>query len=78
MNNGNLAIYTVYDHPMDYPNSYVVKKWICNVNPSVQDAGFLMVGQDIEKIRDVLIGEMGLTPLSRSIDDDPVILENYI
>lgn len=73
-----LFIYTVYDHPLDYPNSYVVKKWMCNVNPPVQDANFLIEGKDLELIRDMLVIEMGLTLLPNDPIDDEVILENYI
>ena len=73
-----LSIYTVYDHPLDYPNSYVVKKWICNVNPPVQDSNFLIIGEDLDRIREMLVMEMGLTVLPREINDDLVILENYI
>lgn len=72
-----LFVYTIYDHPLDYPNSYVVKKWICN-DPPVQDSKFLIEGKDLERIREMLVIEMGLFFLGRQPDDDPKILESYI
>jgi hypothetical protein len=66
-------IYTVYDHPSDFPNTFVVKRWF----GVIQDERFLMVGPELELIREQLLS-MGLTPLHRDASDDPVIVENWI
>lgn len=73
----HLYIYTVYDHPTDIPNFFVVKRWlITNIGP-VQDPDFILQDIDLEVLRDFLV-RRGLTLLPRERADDPVIIENYI
>lgn len=73
-----LFIYTVYDHPLDYPDSYVVRKWNVVDGNTIPDLKVLIVSKDINIIRGMLVGEMGLTLMPRMPEDDPKILETYV
>lgn len=73
-----LCMYTVYDHPLDYPNDYVVRKCTLIEGEIVHDLKVLIVSKDLKIITEMLVGEMGLISLGRQPDDDPKILESYI
>ena len=67
-----LPIYVVYDHPSDYPDSYVVRKF--NID---KPEGIIINDVSLEKVRNKLEG-MSLYNLGRSEGDDPKILECWI
>ncbi len=77
-----LAIYTIYDHPTDYPDYYVCRKHLIEgkpeggytVNP---ESELYLKSKSIENIRFTLENEK-LFCLGREPDDDPVILESWI
>jgi len=68
-----LSIWTVYDHPRDYPHCYVARQF-----RGEQPTNSVIISADLEKLRAVLLAEMGLTRLERSANDDPVILETWL
>ena len=67
-------IYVVYDHPRDYPRSFVCRVWygerICGGTPH-------MIAATIEEIRDAL-QSLGLVNMGRFAEDDPAIREVWI
>jgi hypothetical protein len=67
-----LPIWVIYDHPKDYPNSYVARCFIYE-----QPTNSIIVADDLERLRDTMI-EMGLVKLMRMPGDDPVILETWL
>ena len=71
-----LPLWTVYDHPTDYPDAYVARQWIVGV-AGVQHTERMMAHHDIEPIRTAL-ANMGLTRLERNPEDDPVIMETWV
>lgn len=71
MQNG-LLIWTVYDHPRDWPDWYVARLF---VNDRMR--GNMLLNRDLQQLRDEL-AMRGLTPLNRSPTDDPVILETWL
>lgn len=74
-----LSIYTIYDHPSDYPDQYVIKKWDVqkgNTEP-VQDPRYVYAGTDLEVCRDQM-RNMGLVLMPREDSDDIVIIESWI
>lgn len=75
--NNGLEIYTVYDHPTDYPDSFVVRRWRVIEGKEIPDDKLLIQSKDLNLIENILL-EMGLTPIPRLPGDDPVILKNYI
>ena len=69
-----LNIWTVYEHPKDYPNNYVVRRWSGD-KPTDDVDVFLSLQHARDYIKfhtpaDVCIG--------RSPNDDPCILECWI
>jgi len=72
-----LRIYVVYDHPKDYPDSYIVKRDAIIDGEVVRDDRFLMLCPDLEVIREAML-QMGLSQLARMPEDDTVILETWI
>jgi hypothetical protein len=70
----NLVLFTVYDHPRDHPNSFVVRRYIVNNGESIPDE---------IRLADTLIGARDLLPpgvynLGREPADDPVIVETWV
>jgi hypothetical protein len=72
---GNVDIWTVYDHPNDFPNSYVARRY------EVGSGGF-------RATKDIVQGELqivregfrtcGLTRLRRAHSDDEKIVESWV
>lgn len=67
-----LPIWVVYDHPKDYPGHYVARKWV-GETPTRE----MIAYKDIDELRMSLLAA-GLTPLSRSPEDDPSIVETWL
>ena len=67
-----LRIWVVYEHPTDYPDSYVARMWL-NEKPS----GSVVICPTLGMLRDHLL-EMGLTPIDRDPKDDPKIVETWL
>lgn len=68
----DLVIYTIYDHPKDYPNHFVVRRWDFDK----------LIPLDC-KLADSLNAARDLIPrscirLERSSDDDPTVVENWL
>lgn len=72
MSETELPIWTVYDHPRDFPNVFVARLWM-NDKPT----GEIMLSRDLEKLRDMLQAK-GLVKLMRHETDDPVIVETWL
>jgi hypothetical protein len=71
-----MSIWTVYDHPTDFPNNYVAREWIIE-NGKERPGTNIIIAPDIERLREVL--RRGLFhPIPRSENDDPVIVESWI
>ena len=73
-----MNLYTIYDSPTDYPNTYVARRWqvIGTENEPVAMEVF-MVDADLDKIRDKLFG-MGLFKIPRDESDDQKIVETWL
>lgn len=72
-----MRMWTVYDHPLDYPDHFVARLW--EVTPAGSTAtASIITATDIEKLRDTLEFEMGLAMLLRDPNDDPAILEIWL
>lgn len=70
-----LHIWTIYDHPKDYPDSYVAR--LSLVGPGITAVTNAMFTADtLEELRRLL--PLGLTRLPRQERDDPVIVEVWI
>jgi len=68
----SIGMWTVYDHPKDYPNAYVARLW----NGTVP-ASDVILCTDIDELRGIL-QKKGFVKLMRQKGDDPVIMEVWI
>jgi hypothetical protein len=70
----HLKIWTVYDHPKDYPDHFVARLYyIRHGKPVVSKV--IITHEYLEHLRQLL--PHGLTCLTRDIADDPCIIESW-
>jgi hypothetical protein len=77
MKDDKLEIYTIYENTFDFPNEFVIKKWLIDGKRPYQELNYLFNNKDLEKCREEM-HKKGLFNLGRGIDDDPVIVESWI
>ena len=72
-----LTLWTIYAHPLDFPGSFVVRKWhILPRNKEPMPDGAPTLHVSLEAARDSL--PPGLTPLPRADEDALSIVETWI
>ena len=73
---GHLNIWTVYDHPTDFPNSYVARRF------EVRAGGSFVTGDIVQSDALSIIRksfrQCGMACLTRAESDDPKILECWL
>lgn len=74
---GQLPIWTVYHNPADYPDKYVARMHLSDVRGSHATAN-IIIADDLETIRQILLADLHLTCLERDPNDDPMIVENWL
>lgn len=70
-----LSMWVIYDHPKDYPNSFVMREWIIE-GGGYKPTGQWIVKDTIEECRAQLPN--GAINLGRYPEDDPVIAEVWV
>jgi hypothetical protein len=75
MNNDALTLWTVYERPKDFPESYVARMW--EVTAAGPVATLSIIEGDLEFVR-AAMRALGLVKLLRADGDDPVILETWM
>jgi hypothetical protein len=74
----NMNLYTVYNSPTDYPDTYVVRRW--EVVPPENEPKAMevfMIDADLKKIRSEL-SKKGLFKIPRDESDDQKIVETWV
>ncbi len=71
-----LAVWTVYDHPSDYPDRYVARCFERDAD-GVRPTGNVLLSTSLDMIRSSL-RNVGLTRMARQPDDDPNIIETWM
>lgn len=73
-----LAMWTIYEHPLDFPASFVARKFLVSKGAYAKtDMGY--VASTLAGVRQVLTTyHPGLTRLPRNDDDDPFIVETWL
>lgn len=73
-----LRIWTLYDHPKDYPQGYVVRQWVVTAKGE-QPTATIIQSDAVDKI-EAFMAECypGLTWIPRSENDDPVIMGTWL
>ncbi len=66
--------YTIYDHPKDYPDNFVVRRWTVSTAGVFWDAKCQLATTLEEARRLVPDGTLGIP---RFEEDDPVIVETW-
>jgi len=69
-----LTIITIYDHPRDYPDKFVVRA--CYVKGLARSWGGCLLADTLEEARAMIPAGMSCFP--RSPGDDPVIVECWM
>lgn len=72
----NLAIWTIYERPSDYPDRYIARKFILDRSKH-RATESVIISTDIEELR-THFRRLRLVCLSRGEKDDKVILESWI
>lgn len=77
-----LDMWTVYDHPTDYPNDFVARRHVLrtgvpNSKPMSEATSDAIISKDLEKIRGQLRGA-GLMCVPRMQGDEPQIVEVWL
>jgi len=71
-----LEIWTIYDHPKDYPDRFVARRHdVDGAGPVATD--HVITAPDLATLRKAMI-VLGLTCLTRQEEDDPVIVETWM
>lgn len=74
-----LSLYVVYERPLDFPNEFVVRKYVMSGlgNFPTASSSVVLRSVEYEPIKEAL-GLMGLYCLGRDQHDDPVIKESWV
>jgi hypothetical protein len=67
-----LSIWVIYDHPSDYPDDFVARRW--EGETATRD---IILGKSLGMLR-LAMRRKYLTCLPRYKDDDPVIVETWL
>lgn len=70
-----LAVWTVFDHPDDYPDVFIARKWLIVAGVAVATDDTL-IGPDLESVRVQI--PAGLHRFPRAPEDDLNIVESWL
>jgi hypothetical protein len=70
-----LPMFTITDHPSDWPDFYVARLHLSLPEPSAMPMAIM--DPDLDRLRETMIALSGAC-LSRDPTDDPVIVESWI
>jgi hypothetical protein len=74
----SLVMWTVYDHPRDFPDAFVARRFDIAPGAAVC-TDHVMTSGDIEDLRQRLVDEASCTDcIARSPDDDQTIVEVWM
>jgi hypothetical protein len=71
-----LKIYTIYEHPKDFPDHFVLRGFTITKDKPIPDKDPLLF-KTLEMARKLLEGS-GKTRLARNPSDDPCIVESWL
>jgi hypothetical protein len=73
--NDKFRLWMIYDHPSDYPDSYVARLSVIS-SGVFEDTNEMFIADTLEEVRKLL--PRGLACLSRDPDDDKAIVEVWL
>ncbi|MFL1449166.1 hypothetical protein ACI77O_12295 [Pseudomonas tritici] len=68
------SIWVVYDHPIEYPDKFVGRRW--EVKPEHGPTEDILLADSVDALRQQL--PAGLIRLPRNVADNPSIVETWI
>jgi hypothetical protein len=71
-----LTMWTIYDHPIDFPNGFVAREWVIPKDGPPRPVGKPITADSLDLVRAALPPD--LYCLGRSDPDDSVIVETWI
>lgn len=78
---GAFSMWVIYDHPTDYPNSFVSRRWVAEdiASGKLSATDDVLVSHSLDNIRHKVrtLGRMNVKIAKRN-DDDPKIVEIWI
>jgi hypothetical protein len=74
----SLAMWTVYDHPKDYPDKYVARRFDVLPTGEAWPSDSIMITDTLEHMREIMVTQLHLVCLTRNEDDDPKIVETWL
>jgi hypothetical protein len=69
-------MHIIYDHPRDYPDHFVVRRWFIDFKGVSAERRPLCVCETLEQARKSI--PMGCVCFKRNAGDDPVIVETWM
>jgi hypothetical protein len=74
-----MSLYTIYDHPSDFPDAIVVRRFTVDVACGLVPTGDRWNCKDLDSARAVVRDLLpGAVCFPRWAEDDPVILETWL
>src|SRR5258708_31588843 len=70
-----LSMYTIYDHPLDYPDHFVVRRWEIGASTTTPTDD-VQLARTLEGARQLV--PVGCAPLPRHEADDATIVETWV
>jgi hypothetical protein len=71
-----LEMYVIYAKPLDYPQSFVVRKWEVGGKPSPRNTEWFGLGATVEEVRGMIPG--WCVKIDRDPNDEPQIVETWL
>lgn len=73
-----LDMWVVYDHPRDYPDEFVARRWFATANEMI-GTGELLRAPDLDTLRGIIVTiAPHITRIPRDEVDDPTIVEVWL
>lgn len=71
-----LSQWVLYDHPADYPDTYIARRWVVATGAYAPTEDIIQ-SDDLDSLRRLMQG-MALSRITRSPEDDPKIIEVWL
>lgn len=71
-----LRVWTIYDHPRDFPDYFVAREWLINRGESFP-SGNVAASNSLDALRAMMM-KTGLVCLGREPGDDALIIETWV
>lgn len=74
---GLFVHWTIFDRPLDYPNSLIVRRFIIEAGKATPDDAIVAAPEHLEVLR-IAFAQCGLDCIARSEMDHPNVVETWL